>query len=154
MGEGLAVLLESRVSQTYTSNVDLWMQVESYVLAMDPFALRVQHVNSHRAELFEDDPVDAWAARWNRIAGREAGKAHTLGPLAIQCVLDRFRSDFLEREMQLDLFHDFHLDLAEAAQSFSLAQDDDMDLADDDTQDDGLPFALSWKEVIGLTSPH
>ena len=156
VGEGLAVLLETRVSQTHETNEDLWMEVESYVLAMDPGALRVQHVNSHRAELLEDDPVDAWSAKWNRIADREAGRAQAFRPMPVQRALACFRSEFLLREEQMDLLRAFHLDLAEAAQDLSLQPDPELDLAEEDVPEDDLPPALpldggDWIDQLPLS---
>ena len=126
---GLYRLLQDETDIPDDSHEDLWIQISLHLVRLPRGFFTVQHVPGHLNEAEQDDPVFAWAARWNGVADRAAGNAHRHRPECFTILWQQYQAELAQQRSDMDSFRLFHLDLAHSRAAMipttSSTEDDD-----------------------------
>ena len=106
---GIQSLLEGADYTSFDANEDLWLLASGFLEGISVNCFRVQHINSHLAEILRDDPLDDWLAFWNDAADHNATLAHAQRSEECTSICHSFRQHHLASEQEVDKLRDLHL---------------------------------------------
>ena len=93
---GISAILDAGRARKHETNEDLWEEIALCLLALPAGAFRIQHVASDRDPDAQADEVDAWTAQWNAFADRQARRALSARPIALQECQREFEQAFFQ----------------------------------------------------------